>query len=333
MDPERPSDGRFAGRRVLITGGLGFIGSNLALRLVDLGARVTLIDNLLPQYGGNRFNVAGAEERLTVHVADVRDPGIMESLIAGAEVLFNLAGQTSHMDSMSDPQTDLAMNCAAQLTILEASRRFNPAVRIVFASTRQVYGRPLYLPVDEAHPANVVDINGVHKLAAESYHRLYSEIHGLSTCSLRLTNVIGPRMRIKDDRQTFVGSWIRAVVEGTPFEVWGGSQVRDLIYVDDAVEAFLKAASQAELNGQCFNIGDTRKVSLLELAEAIVAANGSGDFHVRDFPEARRAIDIGDFFSDASKARAELGWQARTPLVDALTMTLAYYRRHSSHYV
>src|SRR5919199_858901 len=243
----------FDGSRVLITGGLGFIGSTLARRLVELGAHVTLVDSLIPIYGGNLRNVAGIEERVRINIADVRDEYSMDYLVQGQDFLFNLAGQSSHLDSMRDPFTDLEINCRAQLSILEVCRKYNPTVKLVFASTRQIYGKPDYLPVDERHLARPVDVNGIHKMAGEWYHILYNNVYGIPGCSLRLTNTYGPGMRIRDARQTFVGVWIRRLVEGKPFEVWDGDQLRDFTYVDDAVEALLLAAASDAANGQVFN--------------------------------------------------------------------------------
>ena len=217
----------YSGAHVLITGGLGFIGSNLGIRLLEEGASVTLVDSLIPEYGGNPANIRGYESRLKVNISDVRDPHSMKTLVKGHDFLFNLAGQTSHMDSMADPYTDLDINCKAQLSILEACRNANPGIRIVFAGTRQIYGKPDYLPVDENHPVRPVDVNGINKMAGEWYHILYNNVYGIRACSLRLTNTIGPRMRIKDARQTFLGVWIRQVLTGKPFEVWGGEQLRD----------------------------------------------------------------------------------------------------------
>ncbi len=323
----------YAGRRALITGGLGFIGSNLTRRLVELGARVTVVDSLIPEYGGNRRNLAGLAGRVRVHVADVRDWPRLPSLVRGQDYLFNLAGQTSHMDSMTDPQTDLDINGRAQLAILEACRAHNPGIRIVFASTRQIYGRPDYLPVDERHPLRPVDVNGINKLAGESYHLLYSRVHGLRSTALRLTNTIGPRMRVKDARQTFVGVWIRCLVEGRPFEVWGGEQRRDFTYVDDAVEAFLLAAARPEAVGEIFNLGGPRPVTLQRLAELLVELNHGGAFAVREFPADRKKIDIGDFYSDDRRIGRRLGWRPRTDLRTMLVRTLEYYRRELRHYV
>ncbi|MFM1749211.1 MAG: hypothetical protein RLZZ188_2877 [Verrucomicrobiota bacterium] len=323
----------FAGRRVLITGGLGFIGSNLARELVRLGAKVSIVDSLVPEYGGNRRNLAGVAARVKVHVADVRDWPRLPSLVRGQDFLFNLAGQTSHMDSMTDPQTDLDINCRAQLAILEACRLHNPGIRIVFASTRQIYGRPDYLPVDERHPLRPVDVNGINKLAGESFHLLYSRVHGIAATALRLTNTIGPRMRVKDARQTFVGVWVRRLVEGEPFEVWGGDQLRDFTYVDDAVEAFLLAAARPEAVGQVFNLGGPPRVTLQRLAELLVEMNRGGAFVVREFPADRRKIDIGDYFADGRLIARRLGWRPRTDLRTALARTVAYYRRELRHYV
>jgi UDP-glucose 4-epimerase len=323
----------FTGRRVLITGGLGFIGSNLARTLTGLGARVSVVDSLVPEYGGNQRNLAGIASRMKVHVADVRDWPRLPSLVRGQDFLFNLAGQTSHMDSMTDPQTDLDINCRAQLAILEACRLHNPGIRIVFASTRQIYGRPDYLPVDERHPLRPVDVNGINKLAGESFHLLYSRVHGIAATALRLTNTIGPRMRVKDARQTFVGVWVRRLVEGEPFEVWGGDQLRDFTYVDDAVEAFLLAAARPEAVGEVFNLGGPPRVTLQRLAELLVEVNGGGSFVVRDFPADRRKIDIGDYYADGRLIARRLGWRPRTDLRTALARTVAYFRRELRHYV
>jgi UDP-glucose 4-epimerase len=323
----------FAGKRILITGGLGFIGSNLARALVALGARVSIVDSLVPEYGGNRRNLAGIAGRVKVHVADVRDWPRLPDLVRGQDFLFNLAGQTSHMDSMTDPQTDLDINCRAQLAILEACRQHNPAIRIVFASTRQIYGKPDYLPVDERHPLRPVDVNGINKIAGESFHLLYSRVHGIAATALRLTNTIGPRMRVKDARQTFVGVWVRRLVEGEPFEVWGGSQLRDFTYVDDAVEAFLLAAARPEAVGEVFNLGGPPRVTLQRLAELLVEINRGGSFVVRAFPGERKKIDIGDYFADDRLIARKLGWRPRTDLRTALARTVAYYRKELRHYV
>jgi UDP-glucose 4-epimerase len=323
----------FSGKRVLITGGLGFIGSNLARALVELGARVSIVDSLVPEYGGNRRNLADIAGRVKVHIADVRDWPRLPSLVRGQDYLFNLAGQTSHMDSMTDPQTDLDINCRAQLAILEACRLHNPSIRIVFASTRQIYGRPDYLPVDEKHPLRPVDVNGINKIAGESFHLLYSRVHGIAATALRLTNTIGPRMRIKDARQTFVGVWVRRLVEGQPFEVWGGEQLRDFTFVDDAVEAFLLAAARPEAIGAVFNLGGPPRVTLQRLAELLVEINGGGMFVVREFPSDRKKIDIGDYYADDRLIARKLGWKPRTDLRTALARTVAFYRDELRHYV
>jgi nucleoside-diphosphate-sugar epimerase len=323
----------FDGARVLITGGCGFIGSSLARRLTQLGANVLLVDSLVPEYGGNLFNIADVRDAVTLNVADVRDPHSMRHLVQGQDFLFNLAGQTSHLDSMRDPETDLDINCRAQLTILEACRANNPRIRIVFAGTRQIYGRPEYLPVDELHPVRPVDVNGVNKMAGEWFHLLYNNVHGIGATVLRLTNTYGPRMRIKDARQTFVGVWIRALVEGKPFEVWGGEQLRDFTYVDDAVDAFLVAAQRDDARGKVYNLGGKEVISLKALADTLVDVNHGGRYDVRTFPEERKRIDIGDYYSDFSLIKKELGWEPRVDLKSGLGETLAFYRDHFAHYV
>lgn len=323
----------FRGRRVLITGGLGFIGSTLARELVRLGAKVTILDALIPEYGGNRRNVAGLAGKLRVKIGDVRDRARLPALVRGQEFLFNLAGQTSHMDSMTDPDTDLEINCRAQLSLLEACRQHNPGIRVVFASTRQIYGRPEYLPVDERHPLRPVDVNGINKLAGEEYHLLYSAVHGVRSTVLRLTNTIGPRMRVKDARQTFLGVWVKQVLSGETFEVWGGQQLRDFTYVDDAVEALLLAAASPRAVGRVYNLGGSGRISLRELADLVVAAAGGGRYVVRRFPADRKKIDIGDYYADDRLIRRELGWKPRTTVRAAVEQTVEFFRAELPHYL
>ena len=323
----------FSGRRTLITGGLGFIGSNLARRLVELGAEVLLVDSLIPDYGGNLFNIAGIESRVRVNIADVRDEHGMDYLVRSQDVIFNLAGQVSHLDSMRDPYTDLEINCRSQLSILEACRKHNPGVKIVYAGTRQIYGRPHYLPVDEKHPLEPTDINGVNKLAGEWYHIVYYRVYGLRTVSLRMTNIYGPRMRVKDARQTFIGWWLRQIVEGQELQIFGdGRQVRDFNYVDDVVEALLLAAADSTADGQIYNLGGDEPINLLDLAELLIELNGGGSYRIVPFPADRKRIDIGDFYGDYTKIRTQLGWRPAVPLREGLEHTIAFYHRCREHY-
>lgn len=323
----------FNGRRVLITGGAGFIGSNLARQLVRLGADVILVDSLIPEYGGNLRNLHDIADRVRLNISDVRDPHSMKYLVQGVDFVFNLAGQTSHMDSMQDPFTDLEINSRAQLSLLEALRHHNPKAKVIFASTRQIYGRPEYLPVDEKHPLRPVDVNGINKIAGEDYHILYNNVYGLRACALRLTNTYGPGMRIKDARQTFVGVWIRRLLEEQPFEVWGGEQLRDFNYVDDVVEAFLTCARDDQADGKVFNLGSSEVVSLSQLANVLMEANGGGRFETREFPEARKKIDIGDYYSDFGLIQSTLGWAPQVDLRTGLDSTLRYFREHGSFYL
>jgi len=317
----------------LITGGLGFIGSNLAHYLVNLGARVTLVDSLIPEYGGNLCNIVGIKERVQVNIADVRDEYSMNYLVQGRDFLFNLAGQTSHLDSMQDPYTDLEINCRAQLSILEACRKNNPHIKIVYASTRQIYGKPDYLPVDERHQLHPTDVNGINKMAGEWYHILYNNVYNLRAVSLRLTNTYGPHMRVKDARQTFLGIWVRQLIEGNALEVWGdGLQIRDFNYVDDVVEAMIVAATTDAANGHIFNLGSDEVISLRDLAALCIEVNGSGNYTIRPFPADRKQIDIGDYYADYSKIQNTLGWQPRVRLREGLTRTFEFYRKHRAHY-
>ena len=323
----------YANAKVLITGGLGFIGSNLARVLVMRGADVTLVDSLIPQYGGNTFNIEDIREKVTVNVCDVRDPFAMAYLLKDKDFLFNLAGQTSHLDSMADPQTDLDINATAQLSILEACRKVNPGVKIVFASTRQLYGKPAYLPVDEKHPIRPVDVNGINKLAGEWYHILYNNVYGIRACALRLTNTYGPGMRVKDARQTFLGIWVRNLVEGKPVLVFGdGAQLRDFNYVDDVVEALLLAAASDKANGEIFNLGSQEVINLRNLAAMMVEMHPGGGYEVVPFPPERKAIDIGDYYSDFKKIEEGLGWKPKILLKEGLRKSLDYYLLHHAHY-
>jgi len=325
----------FSGKRILITGGLGFIGSNLARRLADAGARLILVDSLIPDYGGNLFNIDGYADRVTVNIADVRDEYSMDYLVQGQDILFNLAGQTSHLDSMRDPYTDLEINVRSQLSILEACRKKNPDIKIVYASTRQFYGKPDYLPVDERHLLHPTDVNGINKMAGEWYHIVYNNVYGIRATSLRLTNTYGPRMRVKDARQTFLGIWLKQVLSGEPILVYGdGQQLRDFNYVDDVIEAMLLAALEARADGQAYNLGSAElPISLNDLAQLVIEINAAGEYRRIPFPPDRKSIDIGDYYADSSKIRRELGWTPRIPLAEGLRRSLDYFRQHLPHYV
>ncbi len=321
-------------KRILITGGLGFIGSNLARRLVEEGSKVTVVDNLVPEYGGNEFNLADIWDRLAVEISDVRDPDSMSRLVEDKDLLFNLAGQTSHLDSMKSPFTDLEINAQAQLSILEACRKRNPNIKIVFASTRQIYGRPQYLPVDEKHPWHPVDVNGVNKMAGEWYHIVYNDVYGIRASVLRLTNTYGPRMRVKDARQTFLGIWIRRLLEGDPIQIFGGGkQRRDYNYVEDVVDALLLAASDERANGKIFNLGAEEALSLADTAGIMTKQNEAGTYEKVPFPPDRKAIDVGDFICDFRAFAETFGWRPKTSFDDGIEKTLSYYREHLAKYV
>jgi len=318
---------------VLVTGGLGFIGSNLCRTLADLDARVTAVDSLLPDYGGNLFNLEGYEDRVRINIADVRGNG-MEFLVRGHDVLFNLAGQVSHIDSMTDPVTDLEINCTSQLRLLEAVRRGNPELKVVYAGTRQVYGKPMYLPVDEKHLLQPVDVNGINKISGEFYHLVYQQVYGIRASSLRLTNTYGPRQLIRHNRQGFIGWFIRRAAFGEEIQVFGdGLQKRDFNHVLDVVDAFLRAGAMDAADGQAINLGDETPVSLADLVTLLLDVAGGGTFTLVPFPPERKRIDIGDFYADIGKARARLGWAPTIPLRRGLEETIAYYRRHREHYL
>jgi UDP-glucose 4-epimerase len=321
-------------RPVMITGGLGFIGSNLAHQLVSLGARVLIVDSLIPAYGGNLFNIHGIEDALRVNIADIRQQSTVNYLVRGHDVIFNLAGQVSHIDSMEEPYTDLEINCRSQLTLLEACRHNNPAVKVVFAGTRQIYGRPDTLPVTESHLVRPMDINGINKAAGEYYHLVYNNVFGVRATSLRLTNVYGPRQLIKHSRQGFIGWFIRLVLEDKEVQIYGdGTQLRDFVYVDDAVDAFLRAGANDVANGEVFNVGGFEPIQHHQLVELMIRIAGSGRFRCAPWPPEKQAIDIGDFYSDSSKIASTLGWRPTTTLADGLSRTFEFYRQHLDQYI
>jgi UDP-glucose 4-epimerase len=321
-------------RPVMITGGLGFIGSSLAHQLVALGARVLIVDSLIPEYGGNLFNISGIENRVRLNIADIRQQSTMNYLVRDHDVIFNLAGQVSHIDSMQDPYTDLDINCRSQLTILEACRRYNPGVKVVFAGTRQVYGKVDALPVSETDLVRPTDINGVNKAAGEYYHLVYNNVFGVRACSLRLTNVYGPRQLLKHNRQGFIAWFIRQAIEDREIQIYGdGRQLRDFVYVDDAVEAFLRAGASDASNGRVFNVGGLEPIDHRTLVDLLIAVARSGRYRFVEWPPEKKAIDIGDFYADSSLIKRTLGWTPTTALRDGLTKTVAFYRAHLPHYV
>jgi UDP-glucose 4-epimerase len=324
----------YRGRRVMITGGLGFIGSNIARRLVELGSDVLLMDSLIPDSGANFFNIDGIADKVRVNIADVRQESTMNHLVRDREIIFNLAGQVSHTDSMKDPYTDLEINCRSQLSILEACRKFNPRVKVVFAGTRQVYGKPDSLPVTEEHLVRPVDVNGINKAAGENYHLLYNNAFNVRACSLRLTNVYGPRQLIRHNRQGFIGWFIRLALEGREIQIFGdGSQIRDFVYVDDAADAFLRAGASDACNGQVFNVGGSEPISHTDLVSLLIDVAGAGTVRYVVWPADKKVIDIGSFYADSTRFRRAVGWEPRVALRSGFARTLEYYRAHAREYL
>ncbi len=324
----------FAGRRVLITGGLGFLGSNLAIALAEGGASVTVADSLLPQYGGNPANLAGYENRISISYTDARDTYAMAYLVSTHEFIFNFAGQVSHRDSMEDPETDLEINAKAPLALLEAVRKNNKDATVIYAGTRQVYGRPRYLPVDEDHPLDPVDANGISNLAGELYHLLYAHVHDIKAASFRLTNTYGPRQRLWGTTQAFVPIFVRKVLSGEPITIYGdGRQMRDFVYVDDSLEGFLRLALSEDAMGRVYNQGHPEPVSLSDFAELLIEIAGEGSIEYVPWPEEAKKIDIGDYYGSFARAKQELGWVPKTSLEEGLRRTIEYYRGRLSDYL
>jgi UDP-glucose 4-epimerase len=323
----------YAGKPVLVTGGLGFIGSNLAIRLAELGADVTVVDSLVPELGGNHFNVAPVEGRIEVSTADLRDADAVARLVPHQEVVFAVAGDVSHVDSMTDPLRDLELNYRTQLSLLEELRKGNPKARVVYAGSRQQYGRPQYLPVDERHPLEPADVNGIDKAAAESATLVYHRVHGLPACSLRLTNTYGPRMQMRHGRQGFIPWFVRRAIDGEELELYGGGEsLRDFNEVGDVVEAFLLCGEADAAVGEVFNLGHPDPVTIRRFAEILLDVTGSGTLAERPFPADRASIDIGSVYADYGKIRERLGWEPRVGLREGLAAMVEYYRRHRRHY-
>ena len=316
----------YQGRRVLITGGLGFIGSNLAIELQQCGARLTLVDSMIPAYGACIKNIEPIRDAVTVNFSDVRDQHSLPYLVRDQEVIFSLAGQVSHIDSMHEPLVDLDINCRSQLSLLECCRRENPDVRLVLASTRQIYGKPQFLPVTEDHPIAPTDINGINKWAAEMYFTLYAQVYGMSTVSLRLTNTYGPRMDLRNSKKGFVGVFIQQALSGQAIRIFGtGLQRRDFNYVSDVTQALALVGASRAHSGVGFNLGHDEHFSLREFVETL-SEHCPVQFEITPFPDELRAIDIGDYYADYSKFRAATGWRPQVGLNEGLQRTMRFYR-------
>lgn len=324
----------YDGANVLITGGLGFLGSNLAFALAEAGASVTLVDSLLPQYGGNPRNIEGISGEVAVSYTDVRDSYAMAYLISRHDFIFNFAGQVSHRDSIDDPLTDLEINTSAPLSLLELVRKNNPGAAVVYAGTRQVYGRPDYLPVDEKHPLHPTDANGISNLAAEMYHRMYAELHGIRAMSLRMTNTYGPRQRLAGTTQAFVPIFVRKAFEDETITIFGdGKQRRDFVYVTDAIDAFMRAGRCVDAVGKVMNLGHPDPMELNDFAELLCEVTGTGRVVLAPWPPDYEKIDIGDYYGSFDMASQILGWKPKVGVRDGLTKTVEFYRPRIAEYM
>lgn len=331
---ERQLADHYRDQHVVVTGGLGFIGSNVALRLADAGARVTVIDSEAPGCGANPWNLEGARSPITVVRADISDATNFTDLLKDTTAIFNLAGEISHSRSMEDPERDLALNTVAQLRFLKVCQAVRPGVRIVYAGTRQVYGKPEYLPVDEKHPIRPVDFNGIHKRAAEQYHLLLSDHGALDAVVLRLSNVYGPRMALHLPQQGFLGTYVRMALGSNPITVYGeGAHTRDPVHVDDVVEAFLRAGAAPALPARVLNIGGPEALSIRRIAVAVCEASPASMLREIPFPEALHNLEVGNYASDTTRAREQLNWSPLVSFKDGIRSTLAWYTGNQRHYL
>jgi UDP-glucose 4-epimerase len=323
----------YRGQQILITGGLGFIGSNLAIRLVESGASVTILDSLDPTGGANGFNIEPIRKDVTVIEGSSGDFELMQKLVRLKSCIFSLAGHVSHIESMHDPFSDLYMNAVAPLTVLEACRQENREARIIYSGTRQCYGPSEVLPLIETQHLKPIDVNGVNKMAGEQYHSIYHLAHGMPTVSLRLVNTYGPRQLVKHSRQGFAGWFIRQAIEGKEIQIYGdGQQLRDLDYIDDVVDAFLIAGASEKVNGDCFNLGGLAPVTLESFVKTLLAISGRGSYRIIPFPPEQKAIDIGSIYSSYQKFNSATGWAPEVTLEEGLARTIEYYRRNQAHY-
>lgn len=324
----------YRGREVLITGGLGFLGSNLARRLVELGARVTLVDNFQPGHGANMRNIEGIAADVRVVEKDIRDADAMQREVAGREVIFHIAGQTSHTDSMKDPFPDIDINCRGNMVFLESVRLHNPGARVVYASTRAIYGAPVRVPADEETRPNPTDIYGADKFAGEQYHNIYHRAHGIPVVVLRCSNSYGPRAQIAHPKFGILNWFVGLILRGETIRVFGdGAQLRDYTYVDDTVEAFLAAGALPGIVGRTFNVGAPVQIKFIDMVKTLIDVAGRGAFELVPWPADYKAIEVGDFACDISRARAELGWEPKTSFNDGLKKTFDYYAENLKYYL
>lgn len=323
----------YSGRSVLITGGLGFVGSNLAIRLAEEGANVTLVDSMLPLYGGNLFNVEPVRDRVTINFSDIRDRNSMNYLVRGQDFVFHLAGQVSHVDSITDPFNDVEINVNGTLTVLEACRRFNPQARVIFTGTRGQYGPSVKLPVDESAPMNPMGMYAITNLTAEKIVLMYHDVHRVPGACLRITNTYGPRHQMRHNRYGVLNWFVRLAMDDETIPAMGDGRIlRDFVYIDDLVDALLQTGASDAAYGQVFNVGSGGPISFIDLIRRIIDVTGSGKFEFAPFTSERKALEPGDYWADITKIRTVIGWNPRTSLEEGLRRTVDYYRKHRDHY-
>jgi len=328
-----PKSSDLKGKKILVTGGLGFIGSNLSSRLVGLGAEVMIVDNMMPRLGGNLFNVSKIADRVHMNFSDIRDSHSMDYLVKGQEFIFHLAGQVNHVDSIRNPIQDLAINCQGTLVLLECCRKYNREARIIFAGTRGEYGASVKLPVGEDHPTNPKGIYAVTNLTAEKMVLVYHDVHKIPGACLRITNTYGPRHQMAHDEYGVLNWFIRKAIDDQVIPVFGDGRIlRDFLYVDDLVDCFIETATCDGAYGEVFNVGTGIPINFIDLAQRIVKLAGKGKVAFAEFTQERREVEPGDYYTDISKIKRVIGWQPRTDLDEGLRKTIAFYRKHKKEY-
>jgi len=318
---------------VLVTGGLGFIGSNLSVRLVELGAKVTIVDNMMPRLGGNLFNVKEIMDHIQINFSDVRDEHSMDYLVKDQDFIFHLAGQVNHVDSIRNPIQDLDINCRGTLVLLESCRKYNREVKVIFSGTRGEYGASVKLPVAEDHPTNPKGIYAVTNLSAEKMVLVYDDVHKISGTCLRITNTYGPRHQMAHDEYGVLNWFIRRAMDDEMIPVFGdGHILRDFLYVDDLVDCFLQVAACSAAFGEVFNVGTGIPISFIDLAKKIMEVTGSGKVAFTEFTKERKEVEPGDYYTDISKIRKIVGWMPKTDLSGGLKKTIEFYRKYKKEY-
>lgn len=323
----------FKGKKILVTGGLGFVGSNLSIRLAELGADVLIVDNMLPRQGGNLFNIEPVKDKVKVNISDIRNAASMNHLVKNIDYVFHIAGQVNHVDSVKNPLNDLSINVEGTLIIMEALRMNNPGAKVIFTGTRGEYGSSLKLPVEESHAINPIGIYAITNFAAERIVLTYNNLHNIKSVCLRITNTYGPRHQMAHDEYGVFNWFIRKAIDNEVIPIFGDGRIlRDYLYIDDLTESLLKTAISDKVYGEVYNIGSGIPLSFIDLANKIIKIAGSGKVDYTEFTSERKALEPGDYYADITKIKTDAGWEPKITLEDGIERTIKYYKQFKKYY-